>query len=90
MAMVPTHPSTMLKALRMGAGSLIFLLGVVLLFFPGPGLLLMAVGLGMIHPPWGERIQIWFKHKLEQHRQRKQPPPEERPPAGPPDTPPIG
>lgn len=68
--MAPTQPSPVLKLLRMGAGSLIFLVGVVLLFFPGPGLLLMAIGLGMIHPPWGERIQIWLKRKLAQHRGR--------------------
>jgi hypothetical protein len=75
----------------MGAGSLIFLVGVVLLFFPGPGLLLMAIGLGMIHPPWGERIQAWFKQKLEQRRQSKATSSDERgppfvPPAPPPET----
>jgi hypothetical protein len=74
MAMAPTRPSPFLKMLRMGAGSLLFLVGVVLLFFPGPGLLLMALGVGMIHPPWGERIQLWFKHKLEQRRQKRHPP----------------
>jgi hypothetical protein len=75
-----THPSPALKVLRIGAGSLIFLVGVVLLFFPGPGLLLMAIGLGMIHPPWGERIQQWLRDKLERRRQaqrasRNPPPP---------------
>ncbi len=69
--MAPANPSPFLKALRMGAGSLLFLVGVVLLFFPGPGLLLMAVGVGMIHPPWGTRIQLWFKQKLAQRRSRQ-------------------
>lgn len=71
MAMAPADPSPFLKVLRIGAGSLLFLVGVVLLFFPGPGLLLMAVGLGMIHPPWGARIQLWFKEKLAQRRRRQ-------------------
>jgi len=73
--MAVSDPSPVLKALRIGGGSLIFLVGVVLLFFPGPGLLLMAVGLGMIHPPWGERIQRWLKGKLAQRQQRQPPPP---------------
>jgi hypothetical protein len=88
--MVPTHPSPLLKVLRIGAGALIFLVGVVLLFFPGPGLLLMAIGLGLIHPPWGERIQIWFKQKLERRRPSKPAPPNEpQPPAVPPTVPPT-
>lgn len=71
MAMAPADPSLFLKVLRMGAGSLLFLVGVVLLFFPGPGLLFMAVGVGLIHPPWGARIQLWFKEKLAQRRRRQ-------------------
>jgi hypothetical protein len=63
--MPPSAWSPLLKPLRMGLGVLVFLVGVVLLFFPGPGLLLMAVGVGLVDPQLGQQMRAWVKSKLE-------------------------
>lgn len=63
MAPEPQHP--VLRLLRMALGVVVFLAGVVMLFIPGPGLLFMALGLGLVDPRLGNRFKLWLKAKLE-------------------------
>lgn len=63
--MAPESQHPVLRLLRMALGGVVFLAGVVMLFIPGPGLLFIALGLGLVDPRLGNRFRFWLKAKLE-------------------------
>ncbi len=54
------------RLLRMGCGSLILVIGVVLLPLPGPGWLVIAIGLGILarDVAWAERALERVRHRI--------------------------
>ncbi|HTM45184.1 MAG TPA: PGPGW domain-containing protein [Polyangiaceae bacterium] len=79
MATTPTSLPPLLKVLRAGAGVVLFVAGVFMLVLPGPGLLFIALGLGLISPTLATRfkeiairLRDWLKNKID--RRRRLPP----------------
>ena len=71
----PRHP-TLLLAWKIGSitvGSLLILLGLVMLVTPGPGWLAIFGGLAMLspHSVWAKAILSWLKKKLRIRSRKK-------------------
>lgn len=62
------------KAIRVGAGFLLLLVGAILAIpgVPGPGIPVMILGLVILaeHYHWARRLLHWAKEKAEQVRDR--------------------
>jgi uncharacterized protein (TIGR02611 family) len=70
----PRHPSLVLalKVASISIGSLLLLLGLVMLVTPGPGVLVILAGLAMLspHSRWAKSLLVWTKQKFHiRHRE---------------------
>ena len=54
------------RLLRMTAGTLVTILGVIMMPLPGPGLLIVAIGLGILSRdvPWADRLLQIVRKRL--------------------------
>lgn len=71
----PRHPTLVLalKIASISIGSLMLLLGLVMLVTPGPGILVILAGLAMLspHSRWAKSLLVWIKEKF--HIRQKEP-----------------
>ncbi len=73
------QPGSAKRVLLIGAGFVILALGTLMLFLPGPGLLFVLVGLGILarELPWARYILIKLKKRI---RRKKSQAPDMPPP----------
>ncbi len=64
------QPGSVKRALLIGAGFVTLVLGILMLFLPGPGLLFILVGLGILarELPWARYILIKLKKKIRRKK----------------------
>ena len=78
----PDHPhkhprvSLVWKIFSITVGSLLILLGLLMLLTPGPGWLAIFAGLAMLSPysRWAHQIMTWLKEKVRRIHRRQEPP----------------
>lgn len=58
--------------MRTVLGAFLVLVGIVLLVLPGPGLLLIAVGLGLMDLPISHRLRSWAHLQVEKYRSKRE------------------
>ena len=72
----PRHPTLLLvwKIVSITVGSLLILLGLVMLVTPGPGWLAIFGGLAMLspHSVWAKSILSWLKKKFRIHPRQEE------------------
>jgi hypothetical protein len=58
-------PATLTKILRATVGWVLLVLGVAMLVLPGPGILFVALGLGLIDLPFSRRLRGWLEEQAK-------------------------